>query len=205
MKNLAWVLAVLSFAPGAWAGEVAKPRTETATFAGGCFWCMQPVFDALIKEGVISTTVGYTGGKEPNPTYEDVSEHRTGHREAIEVLFDPARLTYKRLVDVFWHNIDPMNPDGQFCDTGFQYKSAIFYHGDKQRKVADESKAELAKRGTLKAGIFTDILPAQKFWPAEEYHQKFYEKNPERYLAYKTGCRRQKRLEEVWGAEAPRH
>lgn len=179
--------------------------TLIAIFAGGCFWCMQPVFDALIPQGVVSTTVGYTGGKEPNPTYDEVSEHKTGHREAIEVVYDPKKITYEKLLDAFWHNIDPTNPDGQFCDTGFQYRSAIFYKDEKQKKAAEESKAKMAKTGALKAGIFTDILPASKFWPAEEYHQKYYEKNSVRYLAYKTACRRQKTLEEIWGADAPKH
>ncbi len=173
-----------------------------ATFAGGCFWCMQPPFDAL--DGVISTTAGYTGGQKVNPTYEEVSSGGTGHAEAVQVAYDPKRISYERLLEVFWHNIDPITPNAQFCDHGTQYRAAIFVHDEIQRRLAEQSKAALAASGRLKAPIVTEIVPASVFYPAEDYHQSYYKKNPIRYKVYRLGCRRDQRLTELWGALAAR-
>jgi peptide-methionine (S)-S-oxide reductase len=175
-------------------------HTETATFAGGCFWCMQPPFDAL--PGVIRTTVGYTGGHVDNPTYEQVSAGGTGHAESIEIEYDPGRVSYEQLLQVFWHNIDPTAKDRQFCDSGHQYRSAIFTHGEAQREAAKRSKAALEASGKLPGPIVTEILPASTFWPAEEYHQEYYRKNPLRYKYYRWGCGRDARLEQLWGDAA---
>jgi peptide-methionine (S)-S-oxide reductase len=169
----------------------------TATFAGGCFWCMEPPFDEL--DGVTSTTSGYTGGHKVNPTYEEVSAGTTGHAEAVQVVYDPARITYERLLEVFWRNIDPTTPDAQFCDHGSQYRSAVFYHDPEQRRLAEESKRALEAAGRLKARIVTEIVPAGAFYPAEEYHQDYYKKNPIRYKLYRLGCGRDQRLSELWG------
>jgi len=169
--------------------------TRVATFAGGCFWCMEPAFDKT--EGVISTTVGYTGGKQKNPTYEEVCSGSTGHAEAIEVEFDPAVLTYEALLDVFWTNIDPTTPNRQFCDVGTQYRSAIYYHDEDQKKLAEKTKNDIEQR--LQHVSATEIEAASKFYPAEDYHQDFYKKNPEHYQRYRTGCGRDDRLEQLWG------
>ncbi|HEY6863748.1 MAG TPA: peptide-methionine (S)-S-oxide reductase MsrA [Burkholderiales bacterium] len=171
---------------------------EKATFAGGCFWCMEPPFDKL--PGVVSTTSGYTGGTKPNPTYEEVSSGRTGHAESVEVLYDPKQISYEKLLDTFWHNIDPTVRDRQFCDIGTQYRTAIFVHNDEQRRVAERSKAELEKTKPFKQDIVTPIVPASAFYPAEEYHQDFYKKNPIRYKFYRDGCGRDARLKELWGS-----
>jgi len=175
-----------------------KRRLEKATFAGGCFWCMEHPFDEL--EGVVSVTSGYTGGTKKNPTYEEVSSGRTGHAESVQIVFDPARIGYGKLLEVFWRNIDPTSPDRQFCDVGKQYRSAIFYHDEKQRQQAEESKRELVKTKTFKESIVTEITPASEFFPAEEYHQKYYKKNPIRYKFYRANCGRDHRLKELWGA-----
>jgi peptide-methionine (S)-S-oxide reductase len=167
-----------------------------AVFAGGCFWCMQPPFDHL--DGVVSTTAGYTGGQKKNPTYEEVSAGGTGHAESVEVIYDPARVSYARLLEVFWHNVDPLATNRQFCDAGNQYRSAIFYLDENQRRSAEESKAALEKARGWK--IVTGIVPAGVFYPAEEYHQGYYKKNPLRYKYYRSGCGRDKRLHELWGA-----
>ena len=168
-----------------------KVSAETAVFAGGCFWCMQPPFDELKGKGVLQTTVGYTGGTKENPTYEETSSGTTGHREAIEVVYDSKKITYKDLLKVFWMNIDPFDKAGQFCDKGEQYTSAIFFQNDTQKKEAEESKP--------KGNVATAILPAKKFYPAETYHQSYYQKNPIRYKFYRFNCGRDKRLKEVWG------
>ena len=173
-----------------------EAKLETATFAGGCFWCMEPPYDST--EGVVSTTVGYTGGHTPDPTYEQVSSGGTGHTEALQVVFDPARVTYRQLLDLFWHNIDPQARDRQFCDVGEQYRSAIFYHGEEQRRLAEESKATLEKSGRFAEPLATQILPAATFYPAEEYHQDYYRKNPVRYKIYRSSCSRDQRLKEIW-------
>ena len=171
-----------------------------AVFAGGCFWCMEPPFDKL--EGVISTTSGYTGGTVANPTYEQVSAGGTGHYEAVKIEYDPARVTYEKLLGVFWHNIDPVDPSGQFCDKGQQYRSVIFVKDDSQRAAAEASKAALEKSGNLPRPIATTILPASAFYPAEAYHQDYYRKNPVRYAFYRWNCGRDGRLRELWGEQA---
>jgi peptide-methionine (S)-S-oxide reductase len=183
----------LMLAAGA-AGQ-GTPPTATATFAGGCFWCVEADFDKV--PGVISTTSGYTGGKTANPSYEDVSAGNTGHAEAVEIVFDPAKVSYDKLLDVFWHNIDPLVKDRQFCDRGNQYRSAIFFHGDAQRALAEASKTTARTR--FKEPIATEIVVAGPFYKAEEYHQDFYLKNPVRYKFYRYNCGRDARLEELWG------
>lgn len=177
----------------------APPATayETATFAGGCFWCMQPPFDAV--PGVISTLVGYTGGQKPNPNYGEVSAGTTGHAEAVQVIYDPAKVSYPQLLQVFWRNIDPTTKDQQFCDIGNQYRTAIFYHGEAQRRQALESKAELGKTKPFPEPIVTEIVAASEFYPAEEYHQDYYHKSPLRYKFYRYSCGRDERLEQLWG------
>jgi len=187
--------------PGA--ATPAKPAAVTAkaTFAGGCFWCMEPPYDKL--DGVIATISGYIGGTKLNPTYEEVSGGRTGHAEAVQVEYDPKKVSYEKLLDVFWHNIDPTQKDAQFCDHGTQYRSGIFVHNDEQKKLAEASKAALMKSKPFKGEIVTEIVPATTFYPAEDYHQDYYMKNPVRYKIYRTGCGRDARLKEVWGAAAP--
>lgn len=172
--------------------------SEEAVFAGGCFWCMEPVFDSL--EGVISVESGYTGGSIAHPSYEEVCEGNTGHFEAVKVVYEPAKITYEELLEIFWHNIDPLDPYGQFCDKGEQYLSAIFYKDEKQRVLARKSIEAITK--VLKGKpIYTQIRPLEIFYPAESYHQKFHETNPERYESYRSCCRRDERLKEIWGLE----
>ncbi len=169
---------------------------EVAIFAGGCFWCVEPLFDRL--EGVISTLPGYTGGSFLNPTYQEVCEGNTGHIEAVKIVFDPSKITYAKLLDIFWHHIDPTDPDGQFCDKGPQYLSAIFYADEHQKVLAEESKKEISRE--LKGQwIFTQIRKMEPFYPAEEYHQEFYIKDPLRYKSYSSCCGRSERLRELWG------
>ncbi len=170
-----------------------------AIFAGGCFWCMEPPFDAI--DGVLSTTAGYTGGTKADPTYEEVSAGGTGHAEAVEVVYDPTKVTYEKLLDVFWHNVDPTVKDRQFCDVGEQYRAEIFYLGDEQKRLAEASKDKLDRSLKLKAAVVTEIVPAGRFWPAEDYHQDYYRKNPLRYRFYRAGCGRDHRLEELWGTK----
>lgn len=173
---------------------------QKATFAGGCFWCMEAPFDKL--EGVVSVTAGYTGGSVKKPTYEQVSAGSTGHTEAVQIVYDPARISYSRLLDVFWHNIDPTVKDRQFCDKGNQYRSGIFYHNSEQQQSALQSKTALEKSKPFKEPIVTEMVPATEFYPAEEYHQHYYKKNPLRYKYYRNGCGRDKRLKELWGSLA---
>jgi peptide-methionine (S)-S-oxide reductase len=168
-----------------------------ATFAGGCFWCMEPPFDKL--DGVISTTSGYTGGQKANPTYEEVSAGTTGHTEAVEILYDPRKVTYQRLLEVFWRNIDPTTADRQFCDVGSQYRAGIFYHDETQRRLAEQSKQAVAQR--LRRPVVTEVQPVAPFYVAEAYHQDYYQKNPIRYRFYRTGCGRDQRLEQIWGKD----
>ncbi len=169
-----------------------------ATFAGGCFWCMEPPFDEL--DGVYSTTSGYSGGSEKNPTYEQVSAGRTGHAEVVQVLYDPAEISYEELLEVFWRNVDPTTADRQFCDRGRQYRTAIYAHGDEQLRLAEASRQRIAESGILDKPIVTEIEPAGEFYPAEEYHQDYYLKNPARYKLYRTGCGRDRTLERIWGS-----
>jgi peptide-methionine (S)-S-oxide reductase len=172
-------------------------KTETATFAGGCFWCMQHPFDEL--PGVISTTVGYTGGQEESPKYAEVSAGNTGHTEAVQVVFDSNVIDYSQLLDVYWRNSDPTTSNRQFCDTGKQYRPAIFYHDENQRKLAEASKASLEQSKSFPEAIVTEITLAGTFWVAEEYHQNYYINNPIRYKYYRFGCGRDHRLKQLWG------
>jgi peptide-methionine (S)-S-oxide reductase len=171
----------------------------TATFAGGCFWCMEPPFDELI--GVVSTTSGYTGGHQRNPTYEEVSAGGTGHAEAVQVIYDSTQISYDQLLQVFWRNIDPLARNRQFCDAGSQYRSAIFYHHTEQRRLTEASKQKLEQIKKFDQPIATEIVPASTFYNAEEYHQDFYKKNKLHYKAYRAGCGRDRRLKELWGEE----
>ena len=178
------------------APTLGSEQTAKATFAGGCFWCMEPPFDELA--GVISTTSGYIAGKTKNPTYEQVSTGSTGHTEALQVAYDPKKITYEKLLEVFWRNIDPLAANGQFCDLGSQYRSGIFYHDGNQKSAAEKSKKSIQTR--FKQPVATEITGATVFYPAEDYHQDYYKKNPVRYKLYSHGCGRAQRLEEVWGA-----
>jgi methionine-S-sulfoxide reductase len=187
------VVTALSFASAGFA------FADTATFAGGCYWCMDAEFAEI--PGVSKVVSGYTGGHVKNPTYEEVSSGTTGHVEAIEVTFDPAKISYAKLVDIFWHNVDPTDEHGQFCDKGSQYRAAIFYHGDEQKKIAEASKANAKK--ILKQDVAALITPATEFYPAEEYHQDYYKKNKAHYDMYHWGCGRAQRLDDLWkGAPA---
>ena len=174
---------------------------KIATFAGGCFWCMEPPYDKL--DGVISTVSGYTGGRTVDPTYEEVSSGTTGHAESLQVTYDPSRIGYQKLLDVFWRNVDPLARDRQFCDIGEQYRSAIFYHDDEQKRLAEASKRALEQSGRFKQPIATQIVAALPFYPAEEYHQDYYKKNPIRYKFYRYNCGRDQRLKELWGEAQP--
>lgn len=172
---------------------------EQATFAGGCFWCMvSPFMETPGVNGVIS---GYTGGHKENPTYEDVCANMTGHREAVQVAYDPGLISYEQLLDVYWRSIDPTDPGGQFFDRGEPYKTAIFYHNDRQKEIAEQSKRALAESGKFDRDIITEILPAGVFYPAEEYHQDYYCKNPLHYKKYRQGSGRDTFLEKHWGLE----
>lgn len=198
---IAGFAALLLAASNAFAQAAPGPAgAATATFAGGCFWCMEAPFDVL--PGVISTTAGYTGGSKKNPTYQEVSGGRTGHAEAVQVVYDPKKISYQKLLEVFWHNIDPTVKDQQFCDVGSQYRTGIFYHDDAQKQAAEASRAALQKSRPFKGEIVTEITAAAEFTPAEDYHQDFYMKNPTRYKFYRAGCGRDARLKELWGATA---
>lgn len=179
-----------------------RGRLEKATFAGGCFWCMEHPFDEL--PGVVSVTSGYTGGQKRNPTYGEVSAGGTGHAESVQVVYDPAKISYEKLLTVFWHNVDPTVKDRQFCDSGHQYRSAIFYHTEEQRRRAMQSKEALERKKTFKEPVVTEITRASEFYPAEEYHQHYYRKNPIRYRFYRASCGRDGRLKELWGDQAGR-
>ena len=169
-----------------------------ATFAGGCFWCMVEPFEKL--PGVASVTSGYTGGTKVNPTYEEVSSGGTGHAESIDVVYDPDKISYERLLNVYWHNVDPLQAGGQFCDHGRQYRTAIFFHDEAQQKLAEGSKKKV--EAILKAPVYTEVVQAGPFYRAEEYHQDFYKKNPVRYHEYRNGCGRDARLRQLWGDQA---
>lgn len=177
--------------------KVDSAKYKTATFAGGCFWCMQPPFDKL--DGVVKTTVGYTGGKEQNPTYKQVSYGKTSHTESIEILYNPDVVSYSKLLEVFWMNIDPTDNKGQFVDRGSQYRPAIFYHDEMQKELAEKSKQELDKSGRFEKPIVVEITPASTFWEAEDYHQKYYKKNPADYYAYRNGSGRDQFIKKYWG------
>ena len=196
------VLTVALFLLGAWnVQSTSQVAADTAPgkayFAGGCFWCMEEAFEKL--EGVLSVTSGYMGGTVANPSYEAVSAGRTGHAESVEVVYDPAKVSYQKLLDAFWHNVDPITPNAQFCDHGGQYRSAVFFQTDEEKRAADTSKQSIEQSSRFKEPIVTQIVPAAQFYPAEEYHQDFYKKNPIRYKFYKYNCGRAQRLEELWG------
>lgn len=175
----------------------AQPNLAKATFAGGCFWCMEHPYDEL--DGVVSTTSGYIGGHKANPTYREVSSGATGHAEAVEVVYDPRKVSYEKLLAVFWMNVDPTDAGGQFCDRGSQYRTGIFYYTDEQKRLAEASKAALARSKPFKEPLVTEITKATEFYPAEAYHQDYYMKNPVRYKYYRTGCGRDARLKALWG------
>jgi len=200
------LVALLALACSSGTAEPAKPvagdAAAVAIFAGGCFWCMEPPFDQL--PGVLATTSGYTGGRVEKPSYEQVSSGGTGHREAVQVEYDPARVSYAQLLDVFWRNVDPTDAGGQFCDRGEQYTTAIFTTTEAQAAEAKAAKAKLEQSHVLKQPVVTPVLPAAPFYPAEDYHQDYYEKNPVRYKFYRNGCGRDRVLEGLWGA-APAH
>jgi peptide-methionine (S)-S-oxide reductase len=184
---------IMLFASGAYA----KERGE-AIFAGGCFWCEETAFEGV--PGVLSVVSGYTGGFKKNPTYEEVSAGHTGHAESVKVTYDPMKISYAKLLDIFWHNVDPLSANGQFCDRGSQYRSAIFYLDEEQKKAAETSKRQLETSKRFDRPIVTELTRAGEFYPAEEYHQDFYKKDPVRYQSYRLGCGRDRRLKELWGA-----
>ncbi|MEF8793704.1 peptide-methionine (S)-S-oxide reductase MsrA [Thiohalorhabdus sp.] len=191
-------LLLLALAPlGLVAAGAVADETRKATFAGGCFWCMEPPYDKL--EGVKATVSGYTGGDLANPSYEQVSGGGTGHAEAVRIEYDPDRVSYGQLLVVFWHNIDPVAVDRQFCDRGSQYRSAIFYHNERQRRLAERSKRLLAESGRFDQSIATEIAPAKAYYRAEDYHQDYYEKSSIKYKFYRWNCGRDQRLQEIWG------
>lgn len=175
----------------------ASATTAKAYFAGGCFWCMEEAFEKV--EGVIAVLSGYMGGTVANPTYEQVSAGQTGHAESVEVTYDPAKVSYRQLLDAFWRNVDPVTPNAQFCDHGSQYRTAVFYGSEEERRLAEESKSAIERSNRFPEPIVTQIVMAGTFYPAEEYHQDFYKKNPIRYKFYKFNCGRAQRLEALWG------
>ncbi len=197
MKKIVGIALLLACCGIALAQDRPPADTAKATFAGGCFWCMEPPYDKL--DGVLATTSGYIGGHKINPTYEEVSAGGTGHAEAVQVVYDPKKITYAKLLEVFWRNIDPTVRNRQFCDTGSQYRTAIFYHDEAQKALAEAAKAQLEKTKPFSAPIVTEITAAGTFYPAEEYHQDYYQKNPLRYKYYRYACGRDARLEELWG------
>ncbi|MBF0284097.1 MAG: peptide-methionine (S)-S-oxide reductase MsrA [Magnetococcales bacterium] len=195
-----WVHGLTALWMGLWGvtnGEAREMKQEIATFAGGCFWCVEHLFDGV--DGVISTTSGYIGGEKDNPTYEEVSAGKTGHAEAVQVVFDPEKVDYAALLRLFWRNIDPTTPNRQFCDVGSQYRSAIFYHDEGQKRLALASKADAEAKKPFPEPLVTPIVPASPFYPAEGYHQDYHVKNPVRYRYYRLNCGRDQRLRELWG------
>ena len=198
-----WLALALLISLAAWSQPKPAQQTEAAIFAGGCFWCVESDFDKV--DGVLSTTSGYVGGRTANPTYRDVSAGGTGHTEAVRVEFDPARISYAQLLEKFWPSIDPTMKDQQFCDVGSQYRSGIYPLNEQQLKAATASKAALEKTKPFRQPIVTEIVMAGTFYPAEDYHQDYYLKNPVRYAFYRRNCGRDARLKELWGDKAPRH
>jgi peptide methionine sulfoxide reductase msrA/msrB len=178
-------------------GQNSSPaETRTAVLAGGCFWCIQPAFDKA--KGVIKTVVGYCGGTEPNPTYDLVSSEKTGYRESIQITYDPAKISYDQLLDIYWRQIDPTQADGQFTDIGPSYRAAIFYGNNDEKKIAETSKEKLVRSGKFNKPIVTEILPSMKFYPAEAYHQKYYQQNPEHFEAFEQGSGRVSFKKKAW-------
>jgi peptide-methionine (S)-S-oxide reductase len=195
-----YVILLLSLSAAAHSATAQAAGSDTparAIFAGGCFWCVEEAFEEV--PGVISVTSGYTGGQVANPSYEQVSAGKTGHTEAVEVLYDPTKVSYSKLLEVFWHNIDPLTPNAQFCDHGSQYRAGIFYLDAEQQKLAEASRQALVDAKRFKEPVVTEITMATAFYPAEEYHQDYYKKNPLRYKFYKYNCGRAQRLKELWG------
>lgn len=188
---------VLATAGMAGAQNAPKPERAVATFAGGCFWCVEADFDKVA--GVISTTSGYIGGTTPNPTYKQVSGGSTGHAEAVQIVYDPTKVSYAKLLDYFWRHIDPLTKDAQFCDRGREYRSAIFTHGEEQAKLAAASRKKV--EGLLKQKVYTEISAAGTFYKAEDYHQDYYQKNATKYKFYRWNCGRDQRIEQIWGAQ----
>jgi peptide-methionine (S)-S-oxide reductase len=195
MRSLYMTLIILLAAATGSTGHAAEQAR--AVFAGGCFWCMEEAFEKV--EGVVSVTSGYMGGQKTNPTYEEVSAGGTGHAESVEVVYDPAKVSYQKLLDHFWQNVDPITPNAQFCDHGTQYRAAIFYGNDEEKRQAETSKQAVEQSKRFKEPIVTQIVTASKFYPAEDYHQDFYKKNPAKYKFYKFTCGRAQRLEMLWG------
>lgn len=197
MRNLLLAASLLlAGSAAAFAQSAPVPgKTEKATFAGGCFWCVEADFDKV--DGVLSTTSGYTGGKTANPTYKDVSGGATGHAEAVEIVYDPAKVSFRKLLDTYWRSIDPLVKDRQFCDGGNEYRTAIFYHNDEQKRLAESTRT--AVESELKQKVFTEVAPAGPFYKAEDYHQDFYMKNPSKYSFYRWNCGRDQRLQQIWG------
>jgi peptide-methionine (S)-S-oxide reductase len=202
-RILAALAAAVGFAGALAADEptkLAEPPPaglSVATFAAGCFWCVEPPYDKT--EGVVSTTSGYTGGKVAGATYRQVGSGNTGHTEAVRVVYDPKKVSYDKLLDIYWKNVDPLDASGQFCDRGDEYRPAIFFHDEEQKRLAEASKAALAASGRFKQPIVVAIEPAREFWVAEDYHQDYYLKNPTKYAYYRWGCGRDARLEQLWG------
>lgn len=196
------ILTMIVLLIGGWSVQPASRAAADAApgkvyFAGGCFWCMEEVFEKV--EGVLSATSGYMGGTVVNPSYEEVSAGRTGHAESVEVIYDPTKVSYQKLLDTFWRNVDPITPNAQFCDHGNQYRSVIFFRTDEEKRASEASKQTIEQSGRFKEAIVTQIVMATQFYPAEEYHQDFYKKNPVRYKFYKYNCGRAQRLEGLWG------
>ena len=199
MKSMLLAVLSLSIAGVAAAQNSSPTGTRTTVFAGGCFWCIQPAFDKAA--GVIKTVVGYCGGTEPNPTYKLVTSEKTKYRESIEITYDPAKISYDQLLDIYWRQIDPTQADGQFTDIGPSYRAAIFYSNADAKKIAEASKEKLTRSGKFKKPIVTEILPAMKFWPAEDYHQKYYQQNPEHFEVFEEGSGRVSFKKDKWGGE----
>jgi len=193
------VFGSLTLAAAGFGQSPVPSSTKTAVFAGGCFWCIQPAFDKT--PGVTKTVVGYCGGTEPNPTYKLVTSEKTKYRESIEITYDPAKVSYDQLLDVYWRQIDPTQADGQFTDIGPSYRAAIFYGNAEEEKIAEASKEKLTRSGKFKKPIATEILPAMKFWAAEDYHQKYYRENPEHFEAFEEGSGRVSFKKDKWGGE----
>ena len=195
MKKIIWMVVIMATTP-VLAATTEANATETATFAAGCFWCMEHPFDEM--NGVISTTSGYIGGHQDQPTYQQVSSGSTGHTEAVQILFDPAKISYDQLLEIYWRNSDPTTANRQFCDVGSQYRPGIFYHNIEQQHLAQASKESIQQNKSFPEDIITEITSADTFWPAEEYHQDYYIKNPIRYKFYRYNCGRDQRLEQLW-------
>jgi methionine-S-sulfoxide reductase len=194
-----WVALTTFFVTSSSGQSPSPAMTKTAIFAGGCFWCIQPAFDKAA--GVVKTVVGYCGGTEPNPTYNLVTSEKTKYRESIAITYNPAKISYEQLLDIYWRQIDPTQTDGQFTDIGPSYRAAIFYGNPEEKKIAEVSKAKLASSGKFQKPIVTEVLPAMKFWPAEDYHQKYYQQNPEHFEAFEAGSGRVSFKNDKWGGK----